>query len=277
MPTTRHDGHTLWYDIRGQGEPIVLIGGFALLHDQFELCLPHLHRLGYSTIDWNYRGSGKWDWTLVRPYALEDWVEDLKAVLDAAGVAHAHIWATSTGSVIGQRFAAKYPERVRTLITYPWYKADRYWRDLFDAVDAICRMFGPRALSRIFAGSVLPAALQYTPQQMEYEKWSGVKYETNLNMTTLRSTLDALSNVDLTGDIANLQCPTVLLLGNDSALNAMDSKKAASFDTLTSAFLRLKPDATVAVVPGAGSTYCMITKPEETVEILNSAVRAKHA
>lgn len=276
MPYVTHDGHRLWYEIRGNGEPLVLIGGFALLHDQFELCLPHLHRLGYATFDWNYRGSGRSDWTLVRPYALEDWVEDLRATLDAAGIPRAHIWATSTGSVIGMRFAAKYPDRVRTLATYPWYKSSPYWRDLFDAAEAVCRMFGPRALSRIFAGSVLPKAMQYTPEQIQYEQWSGAKYEANLNLTTLKSTMAALSAIDLTGDVANLKCPTVLLLGNDSALNAMDTKKAASFDTLTTDFLRLKPDATVAVVPGAGSTYCMISKPKETAEILHGALKASH-
>ena len=60
-----------------------------------------------------------------------------------------------------------------------------------------------------------------------------------------------------------------LLLGNDSALNEMENKKAASFDKLTTDFLALKPDATVGVVEGAGSTYCMISKPKETVDVLH--------
>ena len=141
MAYAQNDGHKLWYDVQGTGEPLTLIGGFALLHDQFELCLPNLHEHGYQTINWNYRGSGKSDWTLVRPYCIEDWVEDLRAVLDDAGIEKTTIWATSTSSVIGTRFAAKYPDRVNALLTYPWYKADRYWIDLFDAVDGICRMF----------------------------------------------------------------------------------------------------------------------------------------
>lgn len=269
MAYAHNDGHKLWYDVQGSGEPLTLIGGFALLHDQFERCLPDLHGHGYQTINWNYRGSGHSDWTLVRPYSIEDWVEDLRAVLDDAGIEKTTIWATSTSSVIGTRFAAKYPERVNALLTYPWYKADRYWIDLFDAVDAICRMFSPRALSRIFAGSVLPKSLQYTPAQIEYETWSGDKYEANVNMTTLRSTLDALSNVDLTGDVKNLKVPVYLLLGNDSALNDMENKKAASFDKLTTDFLALKPDAVIGVVEGAGSTYCMITKPAQTAAKLH--------
>ncbi len=64
--------------------------------------------------------------------------------------------------------------------------------------------------------------------------------------------------------------PVYLLLGNDSALNEMDNKKAASFDKLTTDFLALKPDAKIGVVEGAGSTYCMISKPKETVDVLHS-------
>ena len=269
MTFAQNDGHRLWYDVQGSGEPLTLIGGFALLHDQFEICLPNLHKHGYKTINWNYRGSGHSDCTLVKPYSVEDWVEDMRAVLDDAGIKKTTIWSTSTSSVIGTRFASKYPERVNALVTYPWYKADRYWIDLFDAVDSICRMFSPRALSRIFAGSVLPKSLQYTPAQIEYEIWSGEKYEANVNMTTLRSTLDALSNVDLTGDVKSLSVPVYLLLGNDSALNQMENKKAASFDKLTTDFLTLKPNANIGVIEGAGSTYCMITKPKETVDKLH--------
>ena len=260
-----NDGHNIWYEINGSGTPLVLIGGFALLHDQFEFSLPFLHKFGYSTINWNYRGSGKSDWTLVRPYSLEDWVEDLRSVLDHANIDKVNIWATSTSSVVGIRFAAKYPERVNKLITYPWLKADQYWKKLFDSAYGICEMFGIRAMSRIFAGSVMPLSMQYTKEQIDYEKWSGEKYENNLNMTTLRSTLDALSNVDLSGDVSNLKTTTYLLLGNDSALNQMKIKEAAHFDHLTKEFMKLNNKAIIRQVEGAGSTYCMISKPEETV------------
>ena len=269
MPKVRVSGNSLWYDIQGVGEPITLIGGFALLHNQFDFCLPYIHDYGYATINWNYRGSGKSDWTLTQPYSIEDWVEDLLIVLDEASIDKTVIWATSTGSVIGTRFAAKYPDRVKALVTYPWYKADSYWQDLFGSVEGVCRMFGPHALARIFAGSVLPKSLQYTPEQIEYEKWSGEKYAANLNMSTLKSTLDAFSQVDLTGDISRLDCPTILLLGNDSALNQMKTKASASFDKLTEDFLALKPDARIGIIEGAGSTYCMITKPKDTIDVLH--------
>ena len=270
------DGHSIWYQASGSGEPIALIGGFALQHDQFEFCTEALVAHGFQTINWDHRGAGRSARNCGKSVTVDDWVEDLRAVLDAADIARSHIWATSTGSAIGIRFAAKYPERTQSLITYPWFKADRYWQDLFDAVEAVCRMFGFKALARLFAGSVLPESMQYTKEQIAYEKWSGAKYEANLDMTSLRGILKALSEVDLTNDVATLRCPVLLLLGDDSALNKIESKKSASYDKLVADFLERKP-AQLGTVAGAGSTYCMLTRPTQTVAVLADYLAALRA
>src|SRR5262245_26941956 len=132
MATVRKNGVSLWYDVQGAGDPLVLIGGFALVDRQYDFCNEHLtehHRI----VHWQYRGVGKSDWSMTEPYSIEGWVDDLATVLDAAGIERAAIWATSTGASIGTRFAAKYPERTRALITYPWVRADQGWRDIFTA------------------------------------------------------------------------------------------------------------------------------------------------
>ena len=35
MPHANDNGVKLWYDLNGSGEPLVVSGGFGLLHDQF--------------------------------------------------------------------------------------------------------------------------------------------------------------------------------------------------------------------------------------------------
>lgn len=273
VPQAVVDGYHVWYQTRGTGDPLTVIGGFALQHDQFEFCTELLAARGYQVVSWDHRGTGKSERSLGGNVTLDHWVDDLRGVLDAAGIERSHIWATSTGSAIGLRFAARYPERTRALITYPWFKATPYWQELFNAVEVVCRMFGPKALARLFAGSVLPEALQYTEQQIAHERWSGIRYEQNLDMATLRAMLDALSAVDLTEDVARLTCPVLLLLGDDSALNKVEAKRAASYDKLVTDFLDLKADAELGTVVGAGSTYCMLTRPDDTVKVLDGYLR----
>ncbi len=268
MTEAYRNGSKIWYEVKGEGNPLLLIGGFALLHNQFEFCDPILQNSGIKTIHWNYRGSGLSDWSLTEPLTLEGWVEDLKFTLDEAGIEKTNIWCTSTSTPIGIRFASKYPNRMKTLITYPYYKVDDYWRNVFHAAYWVAHVFGITQLSRVFAGVVLTPETLYGPEHFKYEKWAAPIYEKNVNMTTMKELMDTLSSIDLTGDVPRIKCPTLLLMGNESALNDEESMQSASFDTLVGDFLKLKPDAEVQAVKGAGSTYCMITNPEETCELL---------
>jgi proline iminopeptidase len=60
-----------------------------------------------------------WRYTLglpVRaPYRLDDMAADAAALLDALGIARAHVVGVSMGGMIGQQLAARYPGRVLTL------------------------------------------------------------------------------------------------------------------------------------------------------------------
>ena len=263
MSKVRVDGVNLWYDIQGKGDPLVLIGGFALVDSQFEFCKRYLTP-HYRLVHWNYRGVGKSDFTMTQTYTVERWVDDLAAILDDAQIEKASIWATSTGAAIGTRFASKYPERTSALITYPWVRADAGWRDIFRASYEVASVFGIRQLSRLFAGVVLPPKVLYSKEGIAYEQWAKERYAENVNMTTLKAVIDAYASVDLTADVRNLRCPTLLLMGNDSALNTRkDRLESAAHDTLIRQFTSLKRDVDIATIRGAGSTYCMITKPKE--------------
>ena len=263
MAMAKRNGANLWYEVLGQkGSPLTLIGGFALVDDQFEFCnkylLPH-HKL----IHWHYRGVGKSDWSMTEPYSVESWVDDLAAVLDDAGIEKTSIWCTSTGTSIGVRFASKYPDRVNALVTYPWIRSDQTWKDIFTASYWVASVFGVDQLSRMYAGVVLPPDLLYSPEGVEYEQWAKRKYVENVNPATIKNVLDAYANLDLTSDIRGLRCPTMLLMGNDSALNTDSNLTSASYEGLLSDFLALKDDVKIATIEGAGSTYCMITRPDD--------------
>ncbi len=274
MGKVRVDGADLWYELRGEGEvPLVMIGGFALVDRQFEFCDPHLlphHRI----LHWHYRGVGKSDWTQSGPYSTERWVDDLKAILDHNGIRKISIWCTSTGSSIGLRFAAKYPEIMHALIAYPFVRADQTWKDLYRVSAGVAKVFGIETLSRLYAGVVLPPAFLYSKEGITYERWAKGCYRGNVNITTIDAVLEAYSNVDLTGDLPHIRCPTLLLMGNESALNSDEKLDSASYATLLRGFTSLKPDVEVATIKGAGSTYCMITRPKEccaaVTQFLNS-------
>jgi pimeloyl-ACP methyl ester carboxylesterase len=52
---------------------------------------------------------------VVAPYSLSDMADDTVALLDALGIASAHICAASMGGMIAQRLAVRHPRRVKSL------------------------------------------------------------------------------------------------------------------------------------------------------------------
>ncbi len=262
MAMCSENGVHLWYEMKGDGPPLMLIGGFALIDSQWEFVTEEMAGR-YTVINWAFRGSGKSDWTMAQPPTVDQYAEDMRIVLDAAGIEKTALWGTSTGAPVALRFAAKYPERVSALITYPWFKTDDTWRGIMDAAYYVGKYFGIDQMSRLFAGSVFPAQLLYAPEGIEYERWAKKVYVRNVNPETLRLVIEAYKEVDLTGDVKRLQCPTLLLMGNDSDQNGKDFMKEVSYDYLVNSFLALKPDAEVATIEEAGSTYCMITSADK--------------
>lgn len=266
--------HRIWYEVTGSGRPLTLIGGFALLHNQFDFCRQHLLEGGLKVIDWDYRHLGQSSRSMTEPVHIERWVDDLILILDQEGIDKTSIWCTSTGSPIGIRFASKYPDRIASLITYPWFRADTYWRNVFSAAHTVSAVFGLRQLSRVFAGVVLTNETLYGEQHFTYEKWAGPIYENNVSLSTMEYIMDALAMVDLSDDVPNIRCPTALLMGRDSALNEKEGMESASFAKLVHDFTTLKPDVRLEAIDGAGSTYCMITNPRETAQRVVELMRS---
>ncbi|MGG1674525.1 alpha/beta fold hydrolase [Neobacillus sp. NRS-1170] len=114
MPITNANGIDLYYEVHGEGEPLLLIMGLSLNSKSWFRTLPALSE-HYKVIIFDNRGvglSGKPN----TPYSIDLMAEDTNAVLDAAGVESAHVYGISMGGMIAQRFAIKYPEKVRSLI-----------------------------------------------------------------------------------------------------------------------------------------------------------------
>ncbi|MGI9659744.1 MAG: alpha/beta fold hydrolase, partial [Gaiellaceae bacterium] len=109
MSETTSEGYSLWYGTQGDGDPVVLTGGFGLVHDQFEQVTPLLAN-DHRVINWAWRGAGRSDRALGASPSIDAWTRDLEAVLDSAGVERAVLWGTSTGALVSLHFAARHPD-----------------------------------------------------------------------------------------------------------------------------------------------------------------------
>jgi pimeloyl-ACP methyl ester carboxylesterase len=111
---TSKDGTTIAFDRSGEGPPIVLVGGAlsdrSTAGELAALLAPHLTVIAYDR-----RGRG--DSGDTAPYAVDREVEDLDALIVAAG-GRASVFGHSSGAVLALEAARGLPGRVTKLALY---------------------------------------------------------------------------------------------------------------------------------------------------------------
>jgi len=98
------------YNVEGSGEPVVLIGGFSMVKESWELQVAELAK-HFRVITFDNRGVG--ETTLpTGPFSIAEMAADTAGLLDAMGIDSAHFFGVSMGGLIAQVLALDYAERV---------------------------------------------------------------------------------------------------------------------------------------------------------------------
>ncbi|MBW2280640.1 MAG: alpha/beta fold hydrolase [Deltaproteobacteria bacterium] len=120
MPfATASDAARIFYTVEGSGPVVALSTPSFSSHRLWERQVQGLASR-YRVVTWDYRGHGRSDAPLEdERYSLEQVVDDLRAVLDAAAPgAPAHLGGLSVGGIVSLSFALTHPERVRSLLLF---------------------------------------------------------------------------------------------------------------------------------------------------------------
>ncbi|PZQ60660.1 MAG: alpha/beta hydrolase [Phenylobacterium zucineum] len=119
MPRAHNGRVEVEYQSFGDDRPetILLVNGLGSQMTRWpEAFCEKLVARGYRVIRFDNRDTGLSTWFQSGDrYLLKDMAADAMAVLDAAGVAKAHIAGVSMGGMIVQRIAIDYPQRVLSL------------------------------------------------------------------------------------------------------------------------------------------------------------------
>jgi pimeloyl-ACP methyl ester carboxylesterase len=127
MPKIDRDGVGIYYEVHGDGPPLLLTHGYsstsAMWREQVD-ALAGDHKL----VLWDMRGHGQSDYPDdPKAYSEALTVGDMAAILDAVGSKRAVIGGLSLGGYMSLAFTRAYPQRVRALLiidTGPGFKKD---------------------------------------------------------------------------------------------------------------------------------------------------------
>jgi pimeloyl-ACP methyl ester carboxylesterase/DNA-binding CsgD family transcriptional regulator len=172
------DGVRVAWAMSGSGPPLVKAPNYLthLEHDWDSPVWSHWLRALSSfrtLVRYDPRGCGMSDLD-VDDFTLDTWVEDLEAVVDAAGLDTFPLLGISAGAPIAISYAARHPDRVTKLVLYGGYARGRHHRDGPDAqreadvlLDLTATGWGQDnpAFRRVFTTLFMPGG---SPEQVDW-------------------------------------------------------------------------------------------------------------
>lgn len=180
-------------------------------------------------ITFDRRGSGLSDPLFGAP-TLEDQMDDVLAVMDAADSERAAICGTLEGGPMAALFAATYPERTEALVLYATFARatwapDYHWawpaEERARYMEGIVKQWG----QGLVASSVAPSQLA-DPSFME---WAGRLERLAASPATIRRIFELIGEVDVRDVLPSIRVPTLVMhRTEDSAIKVEHSRYIAS-------------------------------------------------
>ncbi|MGI9595027.1 MAG: alpha/beta fold hydrolase, partial [Acidimicrobiales bacterium] len=227
------DGARLAYQDFGSGPPTVV--AVPPMAQNVEMgwedpyCRVMFDRFGSFSrwIQFDKRGTGCSDRRSHMP-GIDERVDDLRAVMDAAGVQRAHLFGQSEGGPATILFAVTYPERVETIT-------------IFGSGARSTREYSPEELvevkerydwlSRVWGTPESPMLDAFAPSLADdgkYRAWYS-KYERNsADGEALRQLLEINLDVDVGDVLGDVSVPTLVLHRTDDMIVPVELGRAAA-------------------------------------------------
>ncbi len=260
MPTAHVKGTDLYYEMRGTGEPLLLIQGMSGTHASWgEPFLAALEAAGFETLRYDHRGIGRsaaWR----DPFTLRELAEDAVGLLDAVGWDRPHVLGISMGGMVAQELALAHPERLRTL-TLGCTFAGGPESSLTDPADlqtlSEAMMSGDRerALRQGYEMNVSPA---FAADEGNYTAFHAMAISVPAPLPVIMLQMQAIGTHDTSARLAELRTPTLVVHGTEDRMLPVSNASAIA-DGL--------PDATLELLDGVGHVFWW-EQPQRSADLL---------
>ena len=251
MPTIAIGSGHIAYEESGRGDALIFVSGLGGVGRYWAPQVPVFSRR-YRVVTYDHRGTGGSD-RVQREFSVDGMTRDLVALMDALGMAKAHVVGLSTGGAIGQTLAIEHPGRLdRLVMCSTWTHCDPWFRRLFEA----------RRRMYLEAGSALHAMFHplwlYPPDyvnshdaEIEEERSRAGATAPPVEVSVAR--IDALLAFDRRAGLSRIRAKTLVVASDTDYITPCYHAEA-----LAAAI----PGAKLAMVGGAGHSVSK-TRPDD--------------
>ena len=254
--TAQANGQDLYYELHGDGPPLVLVMGIGYDSSLWTLAQVPVLSTQYQVIMVDNRDAGRSS-KARHPYEIADMADDLAGLLDALGIQQTHMLGLSMGGMIAQEFALRHGDRLARLVLagtgaaparsavdpieiWSWIKAN----------DTTGEVFGGAQFVSLFSAAFMRnhAAVRDTAELLASNPYP-------MSPEAYGRQADAYRQFDALDRLATITAPTLVVVGEQ--------------DLVTPPWIALEvaeaiPGARFEVIRGDGSSHLVpIERPDE--------------
>jgi pimeloyl-ACP methyl ester carboxylesterase len=217
MPYATANGVHTYYEVTGSGPPLLLIAGNGMDHTAFRDQVPSFST-AFRCITYDLRGIGQSD-VPETGYSAPDMARDALGLLDALGLASAHVAGYSLGGAIALQMALDAPQRVESLSLYSTFShVEPYLRRRYEILLKILTETTPELWAMFTTFSAFGADyINAHDDEIEREialrvaRWSGPDAPSKVG---LAGHYRAILSHEVRSRLAEIRCPTWIAVGS---------------------------------------------------------------
>lgn len=246
MPKAKVNDIELYYEVRGEGDPLVLISGLGYPMWQWHLMVPNLEK-HFRVITLDNRGVGQSD-KPAGPYTASMLAKDTVGLLDALGIDKAIVMGHSMGGFIAQAMALEYPERIsRLILASTNFGGPRHVPVTAEAM-AVLSDVRSDPMTRLRNGIVVSTAPGFAEREPELiQKWLDWRVANPLDMAGYQAQMGIgvallAEAASFENKLSHVSAPTLILFGaHDKVVPPANADLLAK--QIAGSQIRILPDA----------------------------------
>lgn len=126
------NGMQMYYEVSGQGEPLIVLHGAYMNIPSMGSIIPRLAQT-HKVYALEFQGHGRTT-DINRPITYQNLADDVAAFMAAVGVPKADVFGYSMGAIAGLQLAIRHPERVNKLVVGSGAYDLRGWQPVYTAM-----------------------------------------------------------------------------------------------------------------------------------------------
>ena len=249
MPLIKAGNINLNYETYGDGEPLLLIMGFAMSGAAWIPSLPFFS--GFKCIYFDNRGTGLSD----KPegiYTIEGMADDASNLLRALGIAKAKVFGVSMGGMIAQELTLRHPEQVAkvvlgcTMAGGPTAKMAA--PEILEKLNTANKMMAtdPDKGFDILLPAIMPPEFVAEHPEIKQMMVAGAKMLPPTPPETADRAMAGIQQFNASDRLGQIKCPVLIVHGDKDVLVLPENANLIKSKI---------PQAELYIIPGAGHAF----------------------